>query len=175
MSIRILKIDRSHPLYVQELDLRERVLLKPIGLSAETFLKDYGKQEEDSIHTVAVIDHPTGDRVIGTVLLMPDKPEKRVGKLSQMVVDPQRQSEGVGRLLVAEVEKMAIGTLGLRQVYCHAQTAAVGFYTKMGWVIEGEKFEEAGIEHFKMVCDLDPPDPSMAPMTQTIRTDVDDR
>lgn len=151
MPARILRIERDHPLYEQEKDLRERVLLRPIGLTINSFLDAYGEQEEKSRHIVAVIDHPTGDRVVGTVLLMPDVPEKGVGKLSQMAVDPQLQNEGYGRLLVAEVEKMAVGELGLSEIYCHAQSMAVGFYKKMGWSIEGEMFEEAGIDHYKMV------------------------
>lgn len=168
MMGRILRIDREHPLYEQELDLRERVLLRPLGLTMDTFLESYGEQEANSRHIVVVIDHPSGERVVGTVLLMPDKPEKGIGKLSQMAVDPQLQNEGYGRLLIAEVEKMAVGELGLTELFCHAQAPAVGFYKKMGWAIEGDMFEEAGIEHYKMVFR---PDPDAVSNIQTIEVD----
>ena len=168
MMGRIVRIDRQHPLYEQALDLRERVLLKPLGLTMEKFLASYGEQEKHSRHIVVVIDHPSGERVVGTVLLMPDKPEKGVGKLSQMAVDPQLQNEGYGRLLIAEVEKMAVGELGLIELFCHAQSPAVGFYKKMGWAIEGDMFMEAGIEHYKMVFR---PDPDAVSNVQTIEVD----
>lgn len=36
-------------------------------------------------------------------------------------------------------------------VYLHAQLDAVSLYSKFGFAIEGPQFEEAGIQHFKMV------------------------
>lgn len=35
-------------------------------------------------------------------------------------------------------------------IYLHAQLTAVRLYQKMGFVAEGEIFEEAGIQHYKM-------------------------
>lgn len=173
VKLRVQRIDTRHPLYEKEVDLRERVLLKPIGLDMEKFRALYPDQDEASRHIVITLDHPTGEKVVGCVHLRPDTPEKGVGKLSQMCVDPQRQTEGVGRMMIAELEKMAVGELGLQRIYCHAQAPAVGFYKKMGWSIEGEMFEEAGIEHYKMVCELDPPDPDTTAQAQTIQLDMD--
>lgn len=36
-------------------------------------------------------------------------------------------------------------------IYLHAQLTAVPLYQKMGFVAEGDQFEEAGIQHYKMV------------------------
>ncbi|MFN5705267.1 MAG: GNAT family N-acetyltransferase [bacterium] len=36
-------------------------------------------------------------------------------------------------------------------LYLHAQLTAMGLYSKYNFKAEGEKFEEAGIQHFKMV------------------------
>ena len=36
-------------------------------------------------------------------------------------------------------------------VYLNAQLQAMGLYSKFGFVSEGPQFEEAGIQHFKMV------------------------
>ncbi len=149
--VRILRINREHPLYEQEKDLRERGLLAPIGKSFAWYEREYGADEARFEHFVAVIDHPTGERVVGSVCLLPDHPEEGVGKLTQMVVDPQRRREGIGRKLVASFERRATGELGLMTLYCHAQLAAVPFYERLGWRIEGDEFEEAGIGHHKMV------------------------
>ena len=36
-------------------------------------------------------------------------------------------------------------------IYMHAQSEVLPFYKKMGFIKEGEEFEEAGIMHFKMI------------------------
>lgn len=36
-------------------------------------------------------------------------------------------------------------------IYLNAQLTAIPLYQKMGFVAEGEQFEEAGIQHYKMV------------------------
>lgn len=153
--IRVLRIDQSHPLYEQEVALREKVLLEPIGLDMEGLEQLFPGAEAAFEHVVAVVDHPSGERVVGVVCLLPDYPEKGTAKLMQMVVDPQRQKEGIGRRLVAELERRAFGELGLTSLWCSARDTAVDFYKSMGWSIEGDEYREAGIPHFKMV--FDPP------------------
>jgi len=144
-------IGRHHPLYPQEVELRERVLLAPIGLGLDGFRALFPGVEERLEHFVSVIDHPNGRKVIGCVCLLPDEPKAGVGKLMQMAVDPQRQREGVGRELVAELERRAFGELGLAELFCHARLDAVSFYERMGWTTEGDQFQEAGIPHYRMV------------------------
>lgn len=148
---RVQFIGRSHPLYPQEVELRQRVLLDPIGYSMDRFCAEYPGLEDRFEHFVAVIDHPSGRRVVGCVCLLPDDPEAGVGKLMQMAVDPQRQREGIGRELLAELERRAFGELGLRELYCHARLDAAPFYERNAWVRDGEVFDEAGIPHVRMV------------------------
>ena len=147
---RVLRITRDHPLYKQELDLRERVLLAPIGYTMERFLTEFGVEDRFE-HFVAVIDHPKGERVVGCVCLLPGYPSEGIGKLMQMAVDPQRQGEGIGQGLVASLEKRAFGELKLRELFCHSRDTAEGFYSRMGWTVSGERFMEAGVAHYKMV------------------------
>lgn len=40
-----------------------------------------------------------------------------------------------------------------QKIYLHAQVSAMPLYAKNGFIPEGEKFDEAGIEHFRMVKD----------------------
>jgi len=147
---RIQIIGQNHPLYSQEVDLRQRVLLDPIGFTMEKFAKEFPGVEERFEHFIAVIEHPKGKRVVGTVCLLPNYPEKGAGKLMQMAVDPQRQREGIGRELVVELERRAFGELGLQFLFCHAREDAVGFYSEIGWQVVGDPFMEAGIKHFRM-------------------------
>lgn len=149
--VEIKRIDSDHPLYAQEVDLRRRVLLEPIGLSVERYLAEHAEAESRAEHFVGVIDHPSGARVVACGCLIAGESSPEVGKLTQMAVDPQRQGEGVGRQLVVELERRAFGELDLTRLYCHAQLAAIGFYERLGWEIEGEEFQEEGIAHKKMV------------------------
>lgn len=148
--IQIKRIPRTDPLYTQEVDLRQRVLLDPINYTMAQFEVDYPGFEDRFEHIVAIVDHPKGARVIGCVCLLPDYPKKGIAKLMQMAVDPQRQGEGIGRLLVAELERRALGELKIKELFCHARDDASGFYERMNWKITGKPFQEAGIKHFKM-------------------------
>lgn len=150
--LRVRSISKSDPLYPQAVDLRERVLLAPLGISIERFHKEYPGFEDRLEHFVAVIDHPKGERVIGNVCLLTEGPKghETTGRLTQMCVDPQRQGEGVGQLLLSALERRAFGELHLPEVYCHAQDRATGFYERLGWTPDGPIFTEAGIPHRKM-------------------------
>lgn len=149
--IEIRHINPDDPLYPQEADLRERVLLAGAGFDFESFRREY-PYEDAAEHFVAVTHHTNSDApvVIGTALLIPNHPDPGVGKVTQVAVDPQRQGEGIGRRLMVTLESHAFGRLGLREVYCHAQNTAVGFYERLGWRVEGDEFIEAGIPHHKM-------------------------
>ncbi|MCA9277507.1 MAG: GNAT family N-acetyltransferase [Phycisphaeraceae bacterium] len=148
--IRIEHISPDHPLYHQQTQLREQVLLMPIGYSFARFRDEYAAVDDAGMHVVAVLDHPTGPKIIGTATLVVSGDDPTMGKLTQMAVDPQRQREGVGRRLVTAIESLAFGELGMREIYCHAQTTASGFYTSLGWQQQGDEFTEAGIQHVRM-------------------------
>lgn len=147
--IRIQRIERDSPLYAQERELRERVLLGPIGLDLNWFDRNYPGCDVSAEHFVAVVEAVPGQRVVGCALLVPAHPG--AGQLMQMAVDPQRQGEGIGRRLVVAVESRAFGPLGLRELFCHARSGSEGFYRRLGWLAEGEPFVEAGVPHLRMV------------------------
>ena len=150
--VRIRHITRSDPLYEQEVALRTAVLLNPIGYSFDDYLNMAPGREEQCEHFVAVIDHPSGERVVGTATLFISEEEdgEKIGKVQQVCVDPQRQGEGIGRKLMIAIEARGFGELALANLYCHAQLAAIPFYTRLGWSSDDEVFLEAGIEHKKM-------------------------
>jgi adenylosuccinate lyase len=56
------------------------------------------------------------------------------------------------RVLLALVDQAR--QRGDQQVLLHAQRAAQGFYHRLGFVTQGEPFEEAGIAHIAMVLPL---------------------
>ena len=70
-------------------------------------------------------------------------------KLERFAVLPTYRGKGIGKFLVEqvieEVQKYA------KPIYLHAQIQVVDFYQKLGFEKEGALFEEAGIQHFKML------------------------
>lgn len=70
-------------------------------------------------------------------------------KLRQMAVAATWQGQGVGRRLVDEVLRVMAGA-GARVVELHSREEAVGFYERLGFMVEGGPFEEVGIRHWKM-------------------------
>jgi predicted GNAT family N-acyltransferase len=70
-------------------------------------------------------------------------------KLERFAVLKEFRGKRVGLALLAAV--LDDLPADANYIYLHAQIEAVGLYTKFGFAVEGEQFEEAGIQHFKMV------------------------
>ena len=77
------------------------------------------------------------------------------GQIGRMAVLDQYRGGGIGAaILSAAVEKAR--TLGFDQVFLNAQVHAIGFYEKAGFIETGSRFNEAGIQHQKMIQALAP-------------------
>jgi len=86
-------------------------------------------------------------RVIATCrLIMFADGECRLGR---MVVAADRRGDGVGRALIEAAHAQAEG-LGATEIVLHAQTQAEPFYAGAGYLPEGARFMEEGIEHIQM-------------------------
>ena len=70
-------------------------------------------------------------------------------KLERFAVLKEFRGQGVGQQLVKSVLADLPGHAEF--VYLHAQLAALSLYEKFGFKKVGNQFEEAGIQHFKMV------------------------
>lgn len=153
----------DHPLYEQEVALRTAVLLEPLGYTIEDYYKMAPGREELCEHFVAIVDHPTGDTVVGAATLFSPQPgsDETAGKVQQVCVDKQRQGESIGTNLMIAIEVRAFTELALPGLYCHAQLEAMPFYEKLGWDTASEIFQEAGIDHKRM--QIVTPQPTDAP------------
>ena len=70
-------------------------------------------------------------------------------KLERFAVLPNFRGEGIGQYLVKQmIEEVQKHN---KPIYLHAQIQVVDFYQKLGFEKEGLLFEEAGIQHFKML------------------------
>lgn len=70
-------------------------------------------------------------------------------KLERFAVLKQFRGCGVGSRLVGHV--LAALPDQDHTIYLNAQLDAIPLYAKFGFVAEGPQFEEAGIQHFKMI------------------------
>ena len=96
-----------------------------------------------SVHVLAL---DARDLPIGTGRLLAD------GQIGRMAVVRDWRRHGVGStildLLLAVAQQK-----GYSAVHLHAQTHALGFYARHGFVAHGETFTEAGIPHRLMSLD----------------------
>ena len=72
------------------------------------------------------------------------------GQIGRMAVLDQYRGEGIGAaILSTAVEKARM--LGFDRAFLNAQVHAIGFYQKAGFIETGPRFNEAGIQHQKMI------------------------
>lgn len=134
-------INTTNLLYPLEQDLRNRILLRPIGVPDHA----WEMHDQKAWHFVAV----ESDAVIGCVVLNPLNPEKTKTQLMQMAVETDQQGKGIGKLLVKELLSFCNAN-GIKEVVCHARDNAVPFYLNLGFEIYDEPFVEVGIPHEHM-------------------------
>ena len=102
---------------------------------------EWDDEDASSRHVMAVA--PDG-AAVGTGRLLRD------GHIGRMAVLKEWRGRGVGSALLDHLLRLARVT-GHEAVRLHAQTHAVGFYERHGFVPEGGEFMEAGIPHVVMV------------------------
>ena len=136
--VKIIRIDMQHSLYQKERELRNKILLQPIGIP------DYGWEMNDSRSWhFAAID---GSELIGCVLLVPLDKDFRKGQLIQMAVDDNWQGKGVGKQLVKALLDFA-KKKGFTEIEIHSRADVTSFYEAMGFIAFGDVFEEVGVQH----------------------------
>jgi predicted GNAT family N-acyltransferase len=137
MSIRINKVDSELEL-AHVFEIRREVFVDEQDCPPEL----EWEFEEESTHFLARLD----ELPVGAARWR--RTEKGY-KLERFAVAMAYRGKGVGQTLVAAV--LADLPEDASYVYLHAQVQAMGLYRKFGFEPEGPQFEEAGIQHFKMV------------------------
>ncbi|MEU0101723.1 GNAT family N-acetyltransferase [Streptomyces sp. NPDC006267] len=114
---------------------------------------EYDAHDATAVHVLAVAADGT---VLGTGRLLhgADAAGKTggapdTGSLGRLAVTRRARGHGVGAALVRAIEDEA-RALGLAAVDLHAQTHALGFYERLGYVAYGPEFPDAGMPHRAM-------------------------
>jgi predicted GNAT family N-acyltransferase len=96
--------------------------------------------DEPSLHAVA---RDAQGRAVGTGRLLPD------GRVGRMAVRPDARGAGVGSLLLTALIEAARAR-GQAETVLSAQTHAIPFYRRHGFIEEGGVYDDAGIPHQSM-------------------------
>lgn len=123
--------------------IRRQVFVEEQHVSAQ---EEYDEFEDTSTHFLARVDGlPAGTarwrRTSNGV------------KLERFAVLAQFRGQGVGKALVRTVLDDVFNQQPepIERIYLHAQVTAMPLYASFGFVPIGPMFEEAGIQHYKMV------------------------
>ena len=100
--------------------------------------------DAECLHVLAC---DAGGHAIGTGRLLPD------GKIGRMAVVHGARGMGVGTAILREL-LAAARERGFLQVELSAQTHAVGFYQRCGFVVVSDEYLDAGIPHRTMRLSL---------------------
>ena len=125
--------------------LRTEVFVQEQRIPAEL---EWDAADETAIHAVAFnrLGAP-----VGTGRLLQEAPG--TGKIGRMAVHKVLRGSGVGEAVLRKLADAAAAR-GDRALVLHAQRTAQAFYARLGFMPEGEPFEEADIPHQQMRADL---------------------
>ena len=101
--------------------------------------EEWDGEDPVSVHALATLNREP----VGTGRLNPG------GKIGRIAVTAGLRGRGIGTLVLRTLLHEAYHR-GIREPYLHAQLQAVPFYEKLGFRVEGEVFDEAGIPHLRM-------------------------
>jgi predicted GNAT family N-acyltransferase len=126
--------------------LRTEVFVREQGVPPEL---EWDMDDLSAVHAVWIDDR---EQVLATGRLLVHAPG--VGRIGRMAVRADHRGQGWGRHVLLGLMAVARAR-GDRRVVLHAQISAQGFYARQGFIAQGEVFEEAGIAHIEMGCELD--------------------
>lgn len=134
------QIDHNSQEYWEIIDLRDRILRKPLGLE---FTKQELLAESNQFH----FGYFKNEELVGCFVFV-DKGNYEL-KMRQVAVDKDFQGLGVGSKMVAESEKWAVEN-GYNKIVLNAREVAKSFYKKMSYQVVGSSFLEVGLRHYKL-------------------------
>jgi predicted GNAT family N-acyltransferase len=136
---RIIEIDGRSTLMPDVLGLRHEVFVVEQGVPAELEMDELDRL---ATHLVAL----QADEVVGTLRILDGG---GVAKIGRVAVRAALRRTGIGsRLMRRAVEH--ISGKDFSEIVLHAQVSVQPFYQRLGYVAEGDLFEEAGIPHVAM-------------------------
>lgn len=139
--IHVVKVENPNE-YDEVLAIRRAVFVEEQGVPAELEIDEH---EATATYFLALDDDGQGVAT-GRVRLKGD-----VLKFERIATVKEARGKGVGQALMEFMQNYAAEVHPHHRPYMHAQASAISFYEKVGWITQGPRFVEAGIEHAVMV------------------------
>lgn len=141
--IRIEQIIYNSENYHKSVNLREKILMVPLGLKLNK--KDLLKEHNDIHIGCLTID----DEIIGILALSPL--DNKAITMKQVAIDNNYQNQGIGKQLIKYAENY-VKNNGYNKIQLSARKSAISFYKKMGYKIVSEEYisKSTKIPHYRM-------------------------
>ena len=136
---RIIEVAGDSPLLADVFALRCEVFVSEQGVPRELELDQH---DGEATHLAAL----RGAQVVGTLRLLRHQGEAQIGRVA---VRAALRRAGIGRRLMERAAAIA-SERGFAEIVLHAQVSVAGFYRELGYIEEGDVFDEAGIPHIAM-------------------------
>jgi predicted GNAT family N-acyltransferase len=136
---RITEVASGSPLLEAAFELRREVFVVEQGVPPELEIDEL---DPDATHLVAIL----GEAVVGTLRILQHEGAAKIGRVA---VRAAVRRTGIGGRLMQRAAELA-RERGFAEIVLYAQVTVAGFYRRLGYVEEGEPFEEAGIPHIAM-------------------------
>ncbi len=143
MVIKLASFGISNPLYKQVMQVRRQVFVEEVGLEPEY---DFDGLDDEAVHFLLMVD----EQPAGAARWRETKEGVVIERLS---IVKKYRGLGLGTLLLRYVVKDVLPSK--RKIYLLTPDFLVDFFRWNGFEIEGEKFQEAGTDHYKMVYQRD--------------------
>jgi ElaA protein len=121
--------------------LREEVFYGEQGVPQQ---EEFDGLDDQALHVIAL--SPIEAQVIGTLRVVLDGPRAKIGRV---VVQRDWRGRGIASRML-QLALTEVRERGCEEVRLASQTHVVGLYGRVGFTVESEPFEEAGIPHVWM-------------------------
>jgi predicted GNAT family N-acyltransferase len=136
---RILEIEFGSDLMSGAFGLRYEVFVDEQGVPRELEVDEF---DETATHLVTIHD----DAIVGTLRMLEHEGAMKIGRVA---VRAALRGTGIGARLMERAVAIALAR-GFGEIVLHAQVSVADFYRRLGYVAEGDVFDEAGIPHVAM-------------------------
>lgn len=121
------------------------------------FVSEQGISESDewddvdalAMHAVCLVK----EQSVATGRVWCDAASPSIAHIGRLAVLASQRGHGLGRMVLQALMQQAREWRCI-SVVLHAQTSALGFYEAQGFVAQGDPFDEVGIAHVLMRCQL---------------------
>jgi predicted GNAT family N-acyltransferase len=134
--------DTMSQIYLDSVRIRHQVFVEEQHVPLNMELDEY------EALCVNFVIYDENEKALATARLLPVDEEKKM-ILQRLAVLKEYRKQGLGEMLVQDMENFSLENR-YETVELHAQLSAEDFYTKLGYTLIGEIFEEVGIQHITM-------------------------